>query len=162
MPRLSDVIELMIRSLLEENNGLVEIARNDLASRFNCVPSQINYVISTRFTNEQGYYVESKRGGGGGIRITRIRMDSRESYLLHLLNSMENEFSEQKAVLYLKELLVNKMITERESILLESALADKSLIEIPTQARSRLRSHMMKNVLACLLAQNREMEEIRE
>jgi transcriptional regulator CtsR len=161
MPRLSDVIELMIRSLLEENNGLVEIARNDLANRFNCVPSQINYVISTRFTNEQGYYVESKRGGGGGIRITRIRMDSRESYLLHLLNSMENEFSEQKAILYLKELLVNKMITERESTLLESALADKSLIEIPTQARSRLRSHMMKNVLACLLAQNRGTEEIR-
>lgn len=156
MARLSDVIELMIRSMLEENNGLVEIARNELAGRFNCVPSQINYVISTRFTNEQGYYVESKRGGGGGIRITRIRMDSRESYLLHLLNSMENEFSEQKANLYLKELFVNKMITERESVLLESALADKSLIEITTQARSRLRSHMMKNVLACLLAQNRE------
>ena len=162
MPRLSDVIELMIRSMLEENNGLVEIARNELAGRFNCVPSQINYVISTRFTNEQGYYVESKRGGGGGIRITRIRMDSSESYLLHLLNSMENEFSEQKANLYLKELLVNKMITERESILLESALADKSLIEIPTQSRSRLRSHMMKNVLACLLAQNRGTPAIRQ
>lgn len=156
MARLSDVIELMIRGMLEENHGLVEIARNDLANRFNCVPSQINYVISTRFTNEQGYYVESKRGGGGGIRITKIPMDSDDSYLLHLLNSMENEFSEHKAHLYLKELFTYKMISKREMILLGSAFSDKSFLGVPTQTRSKLRSNMMKNVLSCLIAQKRE------
>ena len=156
MARLSDVIELMIRGMLEENHGLVEIARNDLANRFNCVPSQINYVIATRFTNEQGYYVESRRGGGGGIRITKIPMDSNDSYLLHLLNSMENEFSEHKAHLYLKELFTCKMISKREMILLSSAFSDKSLIGIPTQERSKLRSNMMKNVLSCLIAQKKE------
>jgi len=156
MPRLSDVIERMIRGMLEENHGLVEIARNDLANQFNCVPSQINYVISTRFTNQQGYYVESKRGGGGGIRITKIPMDSNDCYLLHLLNSMGNEFSQQKANLYLKELLNGKMISTREAILLQSAFSDKALIEIPTPMRAKVRSNMMKNVLACLLAQDRD------
>jgi transcriptional regulator CtsR len=156
MPRLSDVIELMIRGLLEENHGLVEIARNDLANQFNCVPSQINYVISTRFTNQQGYYVESKRGGGGGIRITRIPMDSRGSYLLHLLNSMDDEFSEHRARLYLKELLNHRMISEREEILLQSAFSDKSFQEIPPQVRSRLRSRMLKNILSCLMTQDGE------
>jgi len=157
MPRLSDVIERMIRGMLEENHGLVEIARNDLANQFKCVPSQINYVISTRFTNEQGYYVESKRGGGGGIRITKIPMDSEDSYMLHILTSMDNEFSQQKANLYLKELLNNKLISEREAILLQSALSDKALIEIPAETRAKVRSHMMKNVLACLLAQDRDI-----
>lgn len=156
MPRLSDVIELMIRGLLEENHGLVEIARNDLASQFNCVPSQINYVISTRFTSQQGYYVESKRGGGGGIRITKIAMDSRSSYLLHLLNSMEAEFSEQTARLYLKELLTHQMISDREAVLLQSAFSDKAFQEIPSQARPRLRSRMLKNILSCLMTQSGE------
>lgn len=155
MPRLSDVIERMIRSMLEENQGLVEIARNDLANRFNCVPSQINYVISTRFTNEQGYYVESRRGGGGGIRITRIPMDSTDSYLLHLLNSVESGFSEQKAMLYLKELLRCEKINRKEEVLLQGALSDKALAEVPGPMRQKVRSQMMKNILACLMSQNR-------
>ncbi len=158
MPRLSDVIELMIRSMLEENNGLVEIARNELASQFNCVPSQINYVISTRFTNEQGYYVESRRGGGGGIRITRIAMDSRKNYLLHLINSIEADLSEQKANLYLKELSAKNMISKREANLLESAFSDKALMDVPAQIRYKLRGRMMKNVLACLMTRDQNNE----
>ena len=66
--RMSDVIEEFIKDLFEEdNNNYIEIQRNELAQHFNCVPSQINYVISTRFKPSQGYYVESKRGGGGNI-----------------------------------------------------------------------------------------------
>lgn len=153
MSGLSDVIELMIRRMLDENHGLVEIARNDLAGRLNCVPSQINYVISTRFTNEQGYYVESKRGGGGGIRITQISMDSKTNYLLHLLNSMDPELSEQKSKLYLKELSNGGLISEREGQLLASVFTDKSLAGIPPKEKAGLRAHMMKNLISCLMVQ---------
>ena len=69
--RMSDMIEDFIKDLFEEDD-LVEIQRNDLAQKFNCVPSQINYVIATRFKPSQGYYVESKRGGGGSIKIKKV------------------------------------------------------------------------------------------
>lgn len=153
MARLSDVIELMIRGMLEENNGLVEIARNELANRMKCVPSQINYVISTRFTNQQGYYVESRRGGGGGIRITQIPTNSQNSYLMHLLNSMDAELSELKASLYLKELHANKLISRREAILIESLVSDKVFSEIDVKERLVMRGKMMKNMIACLMVQ---------
>ncbi|MHB1484358.1 MAG: CtsR family transcriptional regulator [Saccharofermentanales bacterium] len=153
MARLSDVIELMIRGMLEENHGLVEIARNELANRMKCVPSQINYVISTRFTNQQGYYVESKRGGGGGIRITQIPMNTSNHYLMHLLNSMDADLSEHKASLYLKELQTNKIISEREAVLFESLISDKVFSEIPIYERLPLRSKMMKNLITCLMVQ---------
>ena len=159
MPGLSDMIELMIRGLLEENQGLVQIARNELASKFNCVPSQINYVISTRFSNQQGYYVESKRGGGGGIRITRIPMDSKSNYLLHLLNSMEEEFTEQQARLHLKELQSHEIISNREASLMQSAFSDKVFRDLPIPTRARLRSRMMKNMLSCLMNQSTETLE---
>lgn len=153
MARLSDIIEVMIRSMLEENQGLVEIARNDLANKLNCVPSQINYVISTRFTNEQGYYVESKRGGGGGIKITKIPMTSSDTYILHLLSSMENELSLHKVSLYLKELENYKYITRKEGVLIESILSDKVFVDISPQERAKLRSRMLKNLLARLMVQ---------
>ena len=72
--RISDIIEDFIKDLFDDNNEYIEIQRNELAEKFNCVPSQINYVISTRFRPSQGYYVESKRGGGGHIRIKKINI----------------------------------------------------------------------------------------
>ena len=75
--RMSDVIEEFIKDLFDDNNEYIEIQRNELAEKFNCVPSQINYVISTRFRPSQGYYVESKRGGGGHIRIKKINITIR-------------------------------------------------------------------------------------
>ena len=72
---ISDLIAAFIRESLEETDGVLELQRSDLAERFNCVPSQINYVMSTRFSPEHGYIVESRRGGGGYIRIRRVRMD---------------------------------------------------------------------------------------
>ena len=72
MRNVSDIIEQYLKHILQESpEGAVEIQRNDLADQFQCVPSQINYVISTRFTLEKGYFVESKRGGGGYIRIQK-------------------------------------------------------------------------------------------
>ena len=83
----SDMIARFIQAELEEANGVLELQRSDLAQRFGCVPSQINYVMSTRFSPEHGYIVESRRGGGGYIRITRVQVD-RHTLLMHVINSV--------------------------------------------------------------------------
>ena len=85
--RISDIIEEFIKDLFKGDEEYVEIQRNELAEKFNCVPSQINYVISTRFRPSQGYYVESKRGGGGHIRIKKINI-TKSNYLMHIITSM--------------------------------------------------------------------------
>ncbi len=81
--RMSDLIEEFIKELFDEDNQLVEIQRNELAEQFNCVPSQINYVISTRFKPSQGYYVESRRGGGGHITIKKVN-NTKSDYFMHI------------------------------------------------------------------------------
>ena len=85
--RMSDLVANYILEMLNEQNGNAEIKRNELAGTLGCVPSQINYVITSRFTPEQGYIVESRRGGGGYIRITRIKLD-RSSAIMHIINSI--------------------------------------------------------------------------
>ena len=84
---ISDLIAGFIQEALDETDGVLELQRSDLAQRFGCVPSQINYVMSTRFSPEHGYIVESRRGGGGYIRITRVQMD-RQTLLMHVINSI--------------------------------------------------------------------------
>lgn len=83
---ISDLIAGFINDTLQED-GTAELQRSELASRFNCVPSQINYVISTRFSPERGYIVESRRGGGGYIRIRRVRMDPKQ-LVMHTVNAI--------------------------------------------------------------------------
>lgn len=90
--RMSDMIEEFIKDLFNENDEYIEIQRNDLAEHFNCVPSQINYVISTRFKPSQGYYVESKRGGGGHIRIKKVNM-ARNNYIMHIIASLDDKIT---------------------------------------------------------------------
>ena len=83
----SDMIARFIQAELEEANGVLELQRSDLAQRFGCVPSQINYVMSTRFSPERGYIVESRRGGNGYIRITRVQVD-RQTLMMHVINRL--------------------------------------------------------------------------
>ena len=85
--RMSDVIEEFIKEMFEDSENSIEIQRNELAEHFNCVPSQINYVISTRFKPSQGYYVESRRGGGGHITIKKVKND-KEDYIMHIINNI--------------------------------------------------------------------------
>mgnify|MGYP003590808999 FL=1 len=96
MAKISDLVEALIKQLIEQNNGVIEITRSELADRVNCVPSQINYVLSTRFTNGQGYLVESRRGGGGWIRIRRVTLDTPTRYLMHTINSLGEQISEHQ------------------------------------------------------------------
>ena len=98
--RMSDMIEEFIKELFNENDEYIEIQRNDLAEHFNCVPSQINYVIATRFKPSQGYYVESKRGGGGHIRIKKIDM-TRSNYIMHIIASLDEKVTSQEVYIYI-------------------------------------------------------------
>ena len=128
--RMSDMIEEFIKELFEEENK-IEIQRNDLAEKFNCVPSQINYVISTRFKPTQGYYVESKRGGGGHITIT-------------------NSITAQEVSIFISNFLSYKMITQNEAKLLKVATSD-NVLNIDPKDRDRLRANIFKNMLLNLI-----------
>ena len=100
--RLSDLIEQYIKELMSDNDDFTEFGRNELAEYFNCVPSQINYVISTRFSPERGYYVESRRGGGGNIKIRRIDI-TKDKYIMHVINSIQNVITQQEADIIIKK-----------------------------------------------------------
>ena len=98
--RMTDVIEEFIKELFEEDNDYIEIQRNDLAEHFNCVPSQINYVISTRFKPSQGYYVESKRGGGGHITIKKIKTSTLKPRIDGILISQKTAINEYQTITF--------------------------------------------------------------
>ena len=125
--RMSDMIEEFIKELFNENDEYIEIQRNDLAEHFNCVPSQINYVIATRFKPSQGYYVESKRGGGGHIRIKKIDM-TRSNYIMHIIASLDEKVTSQEVDIYISNFLSYNIITKKEAKLLKVATNDNNEI----------------------------------
>ncbi len=146
--RMSDMIEEFIKELFEDDNS-IEIQRNDLAEKFNCVPSQINYVISTRFKPAQGYYVESKRGGGGHITITKVNI-TKSNYLMHIISSMGDSITAQEVSIFISNFLSYKMITETEAKLLKVATSD-NVLSIEAKDKDRLRANIFKNMLLNLV-----------
>lgn len=147
MASISDVIEQMLMELLAEGGGKAQIQRNILAGQLNCVPSQINYVIQTRFTPERGYQIESRRGGGGGVKIVRVSPD--DNYLMHVLNSVGSQLDYDTARIFTQNLLDYEFITSREAKLILGALRD-SAIPVQNTARSSLRANIFKNMLLSL------------
>ena len=141
---ISDIIENYIKELLHEENE-ISIKRNDLASYFNCVPSQINYVIATRFTNEHGYIVESRRGGGGGITIRRVVL-KKNDYISTLINSIGSHLKQSDAYSYIKTMYEYGIITDREANIIFAAVSDNSL-GIEPEYRDYLRAKVLKNIL---------------
>ncbi len=156
MARLSDIIEAFIKQMINDTDGSIEIQRNELASYFKCVPSQINYVIDTRFNNERGYYVESRRGGGGYIKIKRVNIKRPGNYLMHIISSMGENISQQSAEVFINNFIDYDVITVREGLILRAAMSDKVLGCVPIQHRDTLRADILKNTLASLLV-NEEM-----
>ena len=146
--RMSDMIEEFIKDLFEEND-YVEIQRNDLAEHFNCVPSQINYVISTRFQPAQGYYVESKRGGGGHITIKKINI-TKSNYIMHIIAGIGDKITSQEVDIFISNLLSYDVITENQAKLLKVATSDNVLV-VPIQYRDTLRASIFKNMLINLV-----------
>ncbi|NLL96979.1 MAG: CtsR family transcriptional regulator [Clostridiaceae bacterium] len=150
MARLSDIIEAFLKTLINEEEGAVEIQRNELANKFNCVPSQINYVISTRFTADKGYYVESRRGGGGYISIKRVNTESAGEYLMHIITSIGNKISQLTSEVFINNFVDYNIIDDREAMLMKAATSDKVLIDIPVEKRDEVRATVLKHMLMSL------------
>jgi len=146
--RLSDMIEEFLKELLTEED-IIEIKRNELAERFNCVPSQINYVISTRFNPNQGYYVESKRGGGGNITIKKVNI-TKSNYFMHIINNIGDKISMSEVNIFLNNFLMYELITEEQAKIIKIVTSD-NVLNVPPQYKDSLRANIFKNILINLV-----------
>ena len=124
---MSDIIEAYLKSFLK-NSERIEIKRSDIAEQFDCVPSQINYVINTRFTQEHGYMVESKRGGGGYIRILKVELVDEIDALDDMIQMIGTRINHRSAINIIETLVNHSIMTEREGALILSVI-DKALLQ---------------------------------
>lgn len=147
---LSDHIARLIEQMLEEGNGQAEVRRNDLAARIGCVPSQINYVITSRFTPEKGYVTESRRGGGGYIRIVRVPM-TKNNVLMHFFHAIGDSLEENEARACLKNLADGGVITPREANIAMASMSQKALDKVPAEQKAAVRADIMRHVLMMLM-----------
>ena len=146
--KLSNLIEEFIKEMMSEENGAIELKRNELAGRFGCVPSQINYVISTRFSPERGYIVESRRGGGGYIKITRVA-PKEGNMMMHIVNAVGDYLPYRDAVAIIRNCYDYDLITENEAKLIIAAMTEKALpLKQPEQ--DYIRAILLKNMLVTL------------
>lgn len=147
MHNMSDIIEQYIKQLFEDtDDDVVEIQRANIAQRFDCVPSQLNYVIKTRFTNEHGYEIESKRGGGGYIRITKVENKDTNGYINRLLQLIGPSISQQQAYYIIDGLLEKDYITEREAKMIH-AIVDRDILKLDVMSRDIIRANILKKLL---------------
>ncbi|SFG10343.1 transcriptional regulator [Halobacillus alkaliphilus] len=150
MRNISDVIEEYLKEVLNKNQQkTIEIKRSEIADQFQCVPSQINYVIKTRFTVEKGYIVESKRGGGGYIRISRIQHRKESDMIEEIVDMINPLVSQTAAADVIERLLESGIITEREAKLMGSII-DREVLTFPLPLRDEVRSRMMTAMLFTL------------
>ncbi|KAJ52205.1 transcriptional regulator CtsR [Clostridium tetanomorphum] len=151
MARLSDIIEEFIKEMLQNTEERqLQIQRNELANYFSCAPSQINYVLTTRFTTEKGYYVESKRGGGGCIIIKHVDFHHNK-YLIDVLNNnIGDNITFHRAIQIIDNLLESNTINEIEANLIKVAINDRTL-NLAGYNRNKVRAEILKNMLTVLL-----------
>ena len=150
MRNISDIIEGYLKQVLEMGGeGHIEIKRSEIADKFQCVPSQINYVINTRFTAERGYLVESKRGGGGYIRILRVRPNSQIDLIDEILYQIDGEVSQTKAEDLVYRLIDEQVISKREAKLMLAAV-DRSTLELQLPLRDTIRAKIMRAMLTTI------------
>lgn len=145
MAQLSDNIERFIKDLMSED-AQVDLRRNELAQHFGCAPSQINYVLATRFSLDHGYIIESRRGGGGYVRIVRMQAPSQTSFLDVLLARVGTSVDEDTCAAILSNLRERGMITDREAALMMSAVS-KNALALPVSAKDVLRAAVFRNML---------------
>lgn len=151
MPRLSDVIEEFIKELLDETGqSELEIGRNELANHFSCAPSQINYVLTTRFSTESGYYVESRRGGGGYIKIRRIQYENNEPLRRVINEKIGDSITYNTSKIIIQGLVDRKIITSKEANIMIAAINDRSLLVSP-ENKNNVRAEILKAMLRVIL-----------
>lgn len=145
--RMSDLITQRIIQMLEESSdNVAEIQRNELAALIGCVPSQINYVLSSRFTPEHGYIIDSRRGGGGYIKISRVNL-SRSSALMHIINAIGSTIDSMSARIVVENCLQSGLITADTAKLLQSAVSDSVMRTLPIEYRDFMRASLLKQML---------------
>ena len=147
---VSDAVAAMIERLLNEGGGTVEVRRSELASRIGCAPSQINYVITSRFTPERGYLIESRRGGGGYIRIVRKEI-ARDEALMHLLYSIGDELDEGTALAMLTNLRDNGVIHPGAARIAAAAVSTAALANVPTACRKNVRADLFRQMILAFM-----------
>ncbi|HKL12660.1 MAG TPA: CtsR family transcriptional regulator [Halanaerobiales bacterium] len=149
MSSLSDKIESYLRKLIRQYEGEVEIKRNRLADDFNCAPSQINYVLDTRFTVERGFIIESRRGGGGYVRIIKVKLNSKNEAMKNIIKQLEGPLQPKEAKGIIKRLHENNLIRHRDRVLLEAAIS-KNSIGFENEEKNKIRAQVLKNTLKAI------------
>ncbi|MFJ8088009.1 CtsR family transcriptional regulator [Lysinibacillus sp. NPDC095746] len=150
MRNISDIIEGYLKQVLElGGEGHIEIKRSEIADKFQCVPSQINYVINTRFTVERGYLVESKRGGGGYIRILRVRANSQIDLIDDVLAQIEGGASQTMTEDLVYRLIDEQVISKREAKLMLAAV-DRSTLDLQLPLRDIIRARILRAMLTTI------------
>ena len=151
MARISDIIAQFINDMIEdEKNKEVVIQRNELADKFNCAPSQINYVLTTRFTTEKGYLIESRRGGGGYIIIKRIEYNNKEKQVEAINKAIGNSLTYNGAVLLIQHLYDTNIITKREFEIIKMSINERTLSA--AEDKNKLRAEILKGIIMVILS----------
>ena len=145
MAQLSDSIERFIKELMSED-ARIELRRNELAQHFGCAPSQINYVLATRFSVDHGYLIESRRGGGGYVRIVRMHNRDEGNLLDVLIKRVGNSIDEETAAAIIEHLLDCKLVTANEAALMRAAIG-RNALGLPISTKDVLRAAVFKNML---------------
>lgn len=144
---ISDYIAQMLRQMLEEQNGTLELQRNDMAQKLGCAPSQINYVITSRFTPRHGYVVESRRGGGGYIRIVKKELH-KDAYLMHFFHAVGESLTEAEAFAMIRNLCAQQVFDTKVGASLLAATSDTALMALEQkQTRDRVRADILRQLI---------------
>ena len=145
--RMSDLITQEILKMLNESDeNTAEIQRNEFAEVIGCAPSQINYVLSSRFTPEHGYIIESRRGGGGYIRIKRVVLNH-SSALMHIVNSIGDRIDALSTRVVLENCIETGLIEKNTARLMAAAVSESVMQELPPSYKDRLRAAILKHML---------------
>lgn len=143
---ISDSIAKLIEEMLKDGGGQLEIRRNDLAGRVGCAPSQINYVITSRFTPERGYLIESRRGGGGYIRIVKKQL-TKDECLMHCLYTIGDELDEGGALAILRNLVDNGLISAQVAHVASAAINQNALASLPAEMKKSVRADIFRQLI---------------
>jgi len=155
MVKKSEEIEEFLKDMLKQTgNNMIEIQRNILAQQFDCAPSQITYVLTTRFKDNKGYIVESRRGGGGSIKIFELKMKGDKQIDDLITRSIGDSLTKFKAYDILNHLFSKNIITERESQIIKRAISDRALSLIPSENKNPVRAKILKESLLAVVKHN--------
>ena len=158
--RLSDTIEQFIKAMLQQDEPEVELKRNELAEYFNCAPSQINYVLATRFTPDHGYIIESRRGGGGYIRIVRMEQSAGEHLLYLIHERIGDSIGETEAIHLIGQLRERGLVSLESAQLMNAAISQRALsLPIPASLKDAARARILRSMLLTVAQNHRRPAE---